>query len=287
MTGRAQRSLMVLLVMLAAQGVLGDRTRLLGQVSDQSASVRGWVVEHETGEPLEGVEVSLASGPDGLPGAGTQLSGTGGTFLFPAVPPGLYRLSAILLGYTDLRDTLRVEAGAELEVTLPLSVSPVPLEPVIVVVRRRPVGPLVGFERRRETQRGTFITRHDIEAKNPQEFTDLLRALPGIRLVPTATFGNRVFFRGGCTPDIWVDGTHVGTTTDIDVFLRPEHLEAVEVYRGPELPGEFGSNLCGAVVAWSRRGPTSEGADEDRTLKRQLIFAGALVLTVLGIRLIG
>lgn len=278
--GKAHRTLYLPLVMVALQGVLGEEAGLQGQVSGSQASVRGWVVEYETGTPLEGATVSLVSSSDSLLGVGTQISGPGGTFFFPVVAPGLYRLSTTLLGYTDLRDTLRVESAAELEVTLPLSVSPVALEPIVVAVGRRPIGPLAGFERRRRTQRGTFVTREDIEASNAVEFTDLIRTLPGVRLVPTSTFGYRVFFRGGCTPDLWVDGTHVGTTTDIDSFLRPESLEAVEVYRGPELPGEFGSNPCGAIVTWTRRGdPSPEG----KSLKTQLIIAASFVLLVFGL----
>ena len=69
----------------------------------------------------------------------------------------------------------------------------------------------------------------------------------------------------------------MGTTVDIDSFLRPEDLEAVEVYRGPDLPGEFGTNLCGAIVAWTRRGgPSTEG----RSLNKQLIFAGSFLLLI-------
>lgn len=275
---KAHRTLWALLVMLAVQGVLREESRLRGQVPDSAATVRGWVVEYETGVPLEGATVSLASGPDSLPGVVARISGPGGTFFFPVVPPGLYRLSATLLGYMDLRDTLRVESASDLELTLPLSVSPVPLEPIVVDITQRPIGPLAGFERRRRKLRGTFITREDIEASNPFEFTDLLRTIPGTRLVPTATFGQRVTFRGGCTPDLWVDGTHVSTRGDIDSFLRPEDLEAVEIYRGPETPGEFGGNLCGAIVVWTRRGAPEPAKAEGRSLRRQLTFAASFVL---------
>lgn len=273
---KAHRTLRALLAVSAVQGLLGEQSRLRGQLPDSVATVGGWVLEHETDVPLEGATVSLA-GPDGLPEVATQISGPGGTFVFPAVSPGLYRLSATLLGYTQLRDTLRVEGASDLEVTLPLSVSPVPLEPMVVVVRRAPIGPLAGFDRRRRTMRGTYITREDIDASRPFEFTDLLRTVPGVRLVPTSTYGYRVFFRGGCVPDLWLDGTHIGMTEDIDTFLRPEGLEGVEIYRGPELPGEFGTNLCGAIVAWTRRGAPATG---ERNLKRQLIFAASFVFLV-------
>ena len=78
----------------------------------------------------------------------------------------------------------------------------------------------------------------------------------------------------------------MGTGVDMDSFLRPEDLEAVEVYRGPELPGEFGANLCGAIVAWTRRGRTGDPAGEGTTLVRQFIMAGSILITFIGIRLI-
>jgi len=258
--------------MMAGSSGTGLRAQ---EVAAPTVSIRGVVVEHETGAPLEGAMVALASAVDSIPGFQAQLSRQDGAFSFGEVPAGRYELLVTLLGYTELRDTLDVAADADLALTLPLSVSPLPLEPIVVVVRRRPVGPLVAFERRRATARGVFLTREDIDRSNPEEFTDLLRTLPGIRLVPTATFGNRVFFRGGCTPDLWLDGAQVGNTVDIDTFLRPEDLEAVEVYRGPDLPGEFGNNLCGAIVAWTRRGDPST---DKRSLKTQLIWAGAFVL---------
>ncbi len=263
----------VLAVLMAREG---PGAELRGQEpSGATVSIRGWVVEHETGTPLEGAMVALASVIDSVPDFHAQLSQPSGEFLFAEVPVGRYELLVNLLGYTELRDTLDLSADADLALTLPLSVSPLVLEPVVVVIRRRPVGPLEAFERRRATARGTFLTRQDIDRSNPEDFTDLLRTLPGIRLVPTGTFGNRVYFRGGCTPDLWLDGAQVGTTVDIDTFLRPEDLEAVEVYRGPDLPGEFGNNLCGAIVAWTRRGDPST---DERSLKTQLIWAGAVVL---------
>lgn len=273
--------LAALVAMLGSQGALDEARGLQVQLPDSVASVQGRVLEHETGRPLGGVAVTLMLDAGG---AAIQVSGDDGTFSFPSVPPGLYRLSAVLLGYAELRDSLQVQAHSDVNLTLPLSVSPLRLEPVVVVVDRRPVGPLQGFERRRLALRGTFLTREAIQDSNSQAFTDLLRPLPGVRLVPTATYGNTVYFRGGCTPDLWLDGTQVGSTSDIDSFLRPEDLEAVEIYRGPELPGEFGTNLCGAIVAWTLRGPASGADVEGRTLKKQLIFAGSFVMAIVAFR---
>ncbi|RMH14199.1 MAG: hypothetical protein D6701_11515, partial [Gemmatimonadetes bacterium] len=43
---------------------------------------------------------------------------------------------------------------------------------------------------------------------------------------------------------------------DLDL-IRPEDIEAIEVYRGAsEVPAEFGGSDagCGAIVIWTRRG---------------------------------
>jgi len=36
-------------------------------------------------------------------------------------------------------------------------------------------------------------------------------------------------------------------------------IEAVEIYHGVSLPVQFGSNSCGAIVVWTRRGEPVEG----------------------------
>ena len=252
---------------------------LLGQVPDSSATIRGRVLEHETGVPVRGAAVSLATGPTGTPGIGTRVTGREGDFLFREVPPGLYRLRVSGMSYADLRDTLRVEAGSDLEVTLPVSASPVALEPIIVSARRRPRGPETGFERRRRSLSGTFITREEIEDRRPFRFTDLLRTVPGARLVPARHLGYQVLLRGGCVPLLVMDGLRIGADPELDLFVQPADVEAVEIYHSPNVPVEFGMNTCGAIVVWTRRGePTG---DRDSLWRRLLFVVGVLSLTIL------
>lgn len=293
--GKARRSLLAVLAVSAFHGVVGTPTNVHGQTAVSTSIVRGRVIEHETGTPLPQAVVSLTptGGGEDEPPAGTptqssaqdsirtfsRSAGGAGQFLFEEVLPGLYRLEVNLLGYLALQDTLAVEAGSELELTLPLSVSPIRLEPIVVISRRRPVGPLVGFETRRLRSGGFFLTREQIEASGAFEFSDLLRRAPGIRMEPNPPYKDRVYFRGGCVPDLWVDGTLAGTTPDIDSFLRPEIVEAVEVYQGAELPIEFGSNLCGAIVVWTRRGRSTTGPSEGGlSLRGQMVLGGSLLL---------
>lgn len=275
MSGLVRTGLGGLLATAAIFGTATGADPVQGQVVVPS-TIRGRVLEHETDRPLPGALVSLTPGLAGEEGRKAQPSGDDGEFLFLQVPPGSYRLEVVLLGYHDLVDTLVVDPGSELALTLPLSASPVRLEPLVVVTIRQP-GPMIGFEMRRQTANGFFMTREEIEATASHQFTDLLRRVPGARIVPTG-FGSRVYFRTGCVPDLWVDGTLANTTPNIDSFLRPEQIAGIEVYRGADLPIEFGSNLCGAIVVWTRDGRPSTGTGEKRSLVRQLIVAGSFVV---------
>jgi hypothetical protein len=277
LTITVSRPLGALIFLVLALGRVQEPTPVLGQAAASLATVRGQVREHETGRALEGATVSLASGPEGAPEVRSRVTGPDGAFMFPDMPAGLYRITASLVGFTDLRDTLRVAGSGDLNLVLPLSGSPVQLAPIVVVADRRIPGPLVGFEIRRQTVSGVFFSRDEIEALGPHEFTDLLRRVPGVRVVPTSSYGHRIYLRGGCEPELWVDGARVGSTPDLDSFLEPSHVEAVEVYDLTTLPAEFGPSNCGAVVVWTRRGePEVTGNSK---LRQFAIAAGFVVVS--------
>jgi len=253
------------------------------QEADSTSMFHGRVVDHETGEGLYGAAVSLAEGPGGTPGVGTRVTGEDGGFLFRVVPPGTYTLTVTLLGYRTLREPLVVTEARDLQVVLRLAVSPVALDPIEVVAERQLRGPLVGFERRRALGFGTYFTREDIEARAPYVLTDLLRRVPGLRVISAGQFGeNAIRLRGNCRPEIIVDGIRTSIDTDIDHVLPPMDVEAVEVYKGPEMPAQFGSNSCGAIVVWTRVPPNTGGFGI--TWKRVGIVAGFVLLAFIGIR---
>jgi len=243
---------------------------------DTISVVRGRVVEHDTGEPVSGAAVSLAAGPGGTRGIGTRVTSQEGVFVFNKVPPGTYRIRVTHLGFSPLQDTLQVRAATELDVTLSLTVSPVELEPLVVVSRRRPSGLMGDFELRRRTRSGTFFNRQEIEERHPHVFTDLLRLVPGARVLPVGPNRFTVRLRGGCQPTLWVDGFKLMTTEEMDAILPTMDLEAVEVYHGASVPGRFPSNGCGAVVVWTRRGEPM--AAQGSLWKRLAVAAGFILL---------
>jgi hypothetical protein len=268
-------------VPLRAQQVAGSE-QVPPPPADSVSVLRGTVVDHRTGEPLDGAAVALASGPGGTPGIGTRVTNRNGHFLFQRVPPGTYRLTVNLLGYSTLWETLRVEEAQEMRVVLTLSVSPVELDPIEVVAERRLRGPLVDFERRRRRGMGTYFTREDIESRAPYAITDLLRTVPGVRVIPAGQFGEQaVRLRGSCRPTVYVDGIRTSIDRDIDHILPPETVEAIEVYKGAELPARFLNNPCGAIIFWTRV-PRSTGG-HGLTWTRVGVAAGFVLMAILAI----
>ncbi len=186
-----------------------------------------------------------------------------------------------LIGYGEIRDTLPVTPDSDLDLSLPMSVSPIELEALVVVSERRDPRFLEDFEQRRKTRFGSFFDREDIEQRQPMKTSDLFRMVPGARVMPSGPFGQTVRLRGGCQPSLWVDGLPLVTVEGMDDILPVMALEAVEVYHGVNLPVQFGSNSCGAIVVWTRRGePGSPGG----SFWRRVAFAtGFVALAVLAI----
>jgi hypothetical protein len=72
-----------------------------------------------------------------------------------------------------------------------------------------------------------------------------------------------------------VDGFKLMTPEGMDAILPTMDLEAVEVYPGVSVPGQFASNGCGAIVVWTRRG---EPVDNPGSLWKRLAVAAGFVI---------
>lgn len=203
-----------------------------------------------------------------------------GRFLFRAVPPGSYRLSVTLLGYERLVDTLQVEAGVDLEMTLLLSVDPVRLEPIVVEAERRSRDSR-GFEERSRNRPQVFtITREEMEVQRPRYLTDVLASVPGGRIGPAPFGGKTILLRGDCLPSVFIDRVRVPNTEGIDLLVSPSNLEAIEVFHGFDLPVEFGVNPCGGILIWTRVGERRKSEDGETLWRRFASVVGIFLLVM-------
>lgn len=218
--------------------------------------IRGNLLDDETGKPIAAGTVTLLT-RDSVPV--TRIStDTAGAFLLAAARAGSYRLGGERLGYiTIISVPLTLSARDTLDVEFRLSTRAVVLEPLVVTSKRRRSGRLADFdERARQRNFGTFITRADIEKRQPFTTTDMLRTVPGVQLIPRALGGGHHVRIRNCTPVVYIDGTPVrllGMT--IDDLMSVHSLEGIEVYRSPaEAPAEYTvyNPGCGVILLWSR-----------------------------------
>jgi hypothetical protein len=141
----------------------------------------------------------------------------------------------------------------------------------------------VGFYERAAAGFGNFIGPEEIERRQPHAVSDLMRGVPGIRVL-----GDVVMFRqsasrlrdendaplGVCEPNVWIDGIQMRRATPatagggsldredlgkgLEAYMNPTDVAAIEVYRRPSAtPLQWGglTAACGAIVIWTRGGP--------------------------------
>lgn len=211
------------------------------------AALRGTVTDAGTGDGVEGAEIVLG-------GAGTAVTDGRGRFRFDQVGPGRYVLEVRRIGYRSRTDTLDVPDGLSVQVALEVSVEPIPLAGLVVVTRSLLLESRGFYDRRSQGFRGVFLDRPAIEERDPLYVADLFRNIPGVEVVDGGylRMSQSVTLRGGgsgCEPALWLDGVRSGLR-NYD-FIRPDHLEGVEVYTGGGAPGKY-NDLCGTVVIWTR-----------------------------------
>lgn len=256
-------------------------------------TITGRVLDDGTAEPLEGVRVVLTD-EEGQDYGETFTDATGWFSL--AVPrAGDWQVAADLIGYGSVEsDALSVQSGERVLVEVRLAVEAVAVGRVVVTSRVASMNPDIQafydrVERGRLSGIGRFVTRTEVEASTPSEPSDLLRTMPGVRVVRRDRrigSGSAIEMAGGCTPAIYVDGTQInrfsGIADDLDDFVSANAIEGIEVYRGAgSQVGRYHDDRgCGLILVWTRRG-SNDGTPF--TWSRFLVGAG-LVLGILLLR---
>ena len=247
-------------------------------------SIAGIVRQDSTARPMAGVEVLLEGSER------KTTTDAAGRFVLGSLARG----SAVVLfrsvGYRPVRvtvqlvsaDTVQVNAVMVREGTQQLD----PVEVKAVPAAPRGLG-REAFEERRKLGFGKFIDSAELRRSEMRRTSDLLRAIPGLRIVrfrecegPNSTrcsppedraasgrgVGTSMIPRQGqdyCWMSVLLDGVPVYQSggsrppPDFSRDFRPSELESIEVYRSSaEVPSEYGgaAAACGVILLWSKRG---------------------------------
>jgi hypothetical protein len=226
----------------------------------QRAALRG-IVTDSGGNPIADAEVSIATRRV------AARTTTDGRFFFTRMYPGVVDVSIRRLGYEPATARARLVDGQFASITVILVARPAALEAVDVSEeqKRQRLG-IEGFHQRRLKGFGTYVARDEIEKRNTQSVSAILRTVPGIRFISIrgnssaqgVRFNANSIRRGDCPPMLWIDGQAAPGLEVDDVLLSD--IEGIELYNGPSTtPMQFAQqqkdNTCGTIVIWSRPPP--------------------------------
>jgi len=226
---------------------------LLGAQDTTPRGTISGVVRDSSGAGIAGAEVGIA-------GTGLRAhTNSQGEFRLTNVPAGAVSVGVRRLGFVPAVASIVIAANETAAISVLVAPLAQSLAAIIVRGDRRfeDYGRLAGFyQRRSRSSGGHFITREQIDQRNPAQLTDLFRNVPGARIY-SSTFNNVVRFRGmRCAPLVWLDG-FPATAAEFDLdTLDPYVVEGIEVYLGvATVPPEFrwvrGGGSCGAIVIWT------------------------------------
>jgi hypothetical protein len=280
---RTRWSLGLLLALVAFPCAVAaqDADSRLNTASSERFQVVGTVVDRQTGEPVPGTLVEFRQvGVDGEP-AWTGHADELGRFVTPPLPVGGYEIGVDALSYSSFNHIEIFPDGAVMDLRVEVVRVDYQLEPLVVTVRRPNRLERTGYYNRQQSSVGHFVGLAEIQARQPYEVSDLFRTIPGARVTPPGGLGmgSGVALRGGCSPQLVIDGVALTIPAQIDMLFHPSDLEAIEVYHGPTAPIEYNArSTCGTIMVWTRNPPEPTG--HNISFKKLLVIVGFATLAV-------
>jgi hypothetical protein len=234
---------------------VGDSGAATRRVYRGTARIAGMVVDKQ-GQPVAGARVTVQ-------GSGViAVSRATGDFALDSLPAGTQSLEVRKLGYDATVRAVELRNGEPAAVRVTMS-DYVPTLPTVRVEAGLNKGLAdVGYLKRKQAGLGFYMDGADLRT-TAVRFSDAMRAAPGLNFVPATDGQNQVIKSsrdglGGCVTFV-VDGTMFKELTpgDIDSYVRPDELRAIEVYNPTTVPAQFqavGRSECTTIVIWTRLG---------------------------------
>jgi hypothetical protein len=218
------------------------------------ARVTGRIV-NKYGQPVAGARVELQN-----TGAATKTR-PNGEFTLDSLPSGTQTLEIRQLGFSPTEVAVELSQNAPQTVTVKMAdYVPVLSEMRVTASRERGLSD-VGFSDRKRSGMGYYLDSDQLKGRQTTQFSDMLRTVPGVRVQPGGDGTNVITSSrdatGGCVT-FYVDGApwQQMTPGDLDTYVRPEEVAALEVYNGVTTPAQFtqpGQSGCTTIVIWTER----------------------------------
>ena len=256
---------------------------LPAQAAAQDGTVTGQVVAATTGQPINGVQITVMETSQG------SLTNANGRFLITRVPAGTYTVQAMYVGYGTQTMEATVSPGGAATLQFEMEVSAVAMDELIVT------GTAGAVERRKLGTSAASLDVTSVAEVTPlNSFSQALEGrIPGVRSIGTVGgvgAGRELRIRGtdsfslGQRPVIYIDGIRVDTrqvewgssaggSTTCCAFsggagedrlsdLNPDEIDRVEVLKGPAASTLYGSEASGGVIQiFTKRGRSNSPAN--------------------------
>lgn len=214
----------------------------------------GRVIAEATGKPIPGAQIGIVDGPH-------VSANQNGEFSIGDAPMGTRMLEVRALGYYPEQRRVDVVNGST-PVRIVLTTFRAMLDTVRIRARRLADVHDSGFEQRKRSGMGKYLTADDIAKRGSVFASGIFRSIPGLRVLPTET-GDSIQMRGifqnadWCTPEFYIDGHYMFTydAEDLDAALLPKDIAAIEVYTESNVPPQFSHGMaggCGSIVIWTK-----------------------------------
>ena len=213
----------------------------------------GTVVSAESGRALAGARVAIVGGPQ-------TRANERGEWALGNAPVGTRMLEVRSVGYYPERRAVNVVSGAA-----PISVRLSTMKAVLATIRvsaSRLRYDLSGFQDRRRSVAGRFITAEEVARRGAIFTSELLRRTPSVTLERDDLIGEEhILMRGPygkCAPTIFLNGSRMSNLSadDIDDLISPKEIAGIEIYSEAAAPAQFREStrmdVCGSVVIWRK-----------------------------------